>query len=221
MRKVLLARDLQDVFRTNHTFLDRDDIVVFTAATNEEALQIHKWEAVDLIVAHPDMPDMDPTGLFHAVRDSQDLCSARIILVAGDSPAERERCKRYAADAVFHLPADAGRLRLRVQHFLNVTPRAGRRTALALDIKGNYRDKPLLFRTQDISSRGMLIKSDAPLLAGDGISFSFFLPDNTHVNGFGKIARDGRHAADSYYYGVKFTVLEPSIRAAIESALNA
>ena len=221
MRKALIAQDLQDILKKDNTFLDREDIAVFTAASNDEVLQIHRWEAVDLIILHLDMPGMDLVELLHAIRSSVELQTVNTILVSDDSPGMRSRCKQYAVGAVFHLPADAGRLRLRVQHFLNVTPRASRRAPLSLDIEGMYRDKPLPLRTLDISSRGMLITSEAPLLTGDGIYFSFYLPDNTHVNGYGKIARDGRHGVESYSYGIKFTVIEPNIRAAIESALNA
>ncbi|HTG01701.1 MAG TPA: PilZ domain-containing protein [Nitrospirota bacterium] len=214
---MLIAQELQETFRKDNTFLDREDIAVFTAASTDDALQIHRWEAVDLIILHLDMPGTDLAVLLHTIMNSVELQTVNTILVGDDSPNMRARCEQYPVDAIFALPTDMARLRQRVQHFLNVTPRASRRASVAIDFEGTYRDRPLLFRTQDISSRGMLIRSDTPLLAGDGISFSFILPDNTPVNGYGKIARDARHAPDFYSYGVKFTIIEPHIRAAIEA----
>jgi CheY-like chemotaxis protein len=221
MRKVLLTQDLQDTFKKENTFLDRDDIAVFMAATTDEVLQIHRWEAVDLIILRLGMPGMDLGELLRTIRSSVDHRTINTILVSADAPGMRSRCRRYNVDAAFHLPADTTRLRVRVQHFLNVMPRACRRTALAVDIEGRYRDKHLPLRSLDISSRGMLIRSEAPLLRGDGIYFSFSLPDNTRVNGYGRIARDGRHATDAYSYGIKFTVIEPNIRSALDFALDA
>jgi CheY-like chemotaxis protein len=223
MKKVLLAQDLQEYFQQGNSFIEREDIVVFSAATNDDILQIHRWEAVDLIISRLDLPGMSMEELFAFIKQSGELNTVGAFIICRNTPDNRDRCKQCGVNAIFSLPDEAKRLNAHVQHFLNIAPRTGRRAALTLDIQGMYRDRELPFRTKNISSRGMLISSDEPLLKGDGISFSFSLPDNTPVSGFGRIMRDAQaaSAADSYHYGVKFTVIEPSVRDAIESVVNA
>jgi hypothetical protein len=120
------------------------------------------------------------------------------------------------------MPVDTALLHIKVQQFLNVAPRKFYRAALAVAIQGRFRDRPMPFWTENISSRGMLFRSEEPLAKGDGIFFSFFLPDGTHVSGYGEIARVDQPATEpnAFLYGIKFTNIDPGIQSAIETVVE-
>ena len=222
MKKVLLAKDLRRLFPERGSFLDRADLKVLLAATNDEAQRICVREEVDLIVTRLDLPGMKSEDLFEFIRTSQRLRKASIIMICNDTLAHRERCKRCRANAVVTMPVDPSILHLKMQQFLNVAPRMLYRAALAVAIEGRFRDRPVPFHTENISVSGMLIKAEEPLTKGSGVFLSFFLPDGTHVSGYGEIVRVDRTEAapDMYLYGVKYTNIDQKSMTAIESVVK-
>ncbi len=222
MKKVLLANNLKGLFQDKSSFLDRADIAVFTADTSDEVLGIHREKRVDLIVMRLDMPGIRCEELFNTIRTNKELRAVSTIIVCKSTLADRERCKQCNANAVFTIPVDTALLHVKALQFLNVAPRKSYRAALAVAIQGKFKDKPLPFWTENISSHGMLIRAEEPLAKGDGIFFSFFLTDGTHVSGYGEIARVAqlKTAPDAFQYGIKFTDIAPSVQSAIEAAVK-
>ncbi len=219
-KKVLVAKQLEDLFQESG-FFSRSGIVQLRAGTNDELLQLHSWEKADLIVTQLDMPGMPSEELFSIIRNSEELRDVSAILVCKDTLDQRERCKQCSANAVFTTPVDATLLYLKMQQFLNVAPRKDYRAMLAVAIQGRFRDRPLPFSTENISSNGMLIRSQEPLAKGDGIFFSFFLPAGTHISGYGEIVRVVKlRATASFLYGIRFTNLDPDMTAAIHAAIR-
>ena len=222
MNTVLVAKDLVALVSDKGSFLDRQDIIVFTAETNDEILGICRKEEIDLIITHLDLPGIRSEELFRTIRASKELQEVSTIMICKDTLATRERCKQCSPNAVVTMPIDIALLHIKVQQFLNVAPRMHYRAALAIAIAGSFKNAPIQFWTENISASGMLIKADEFLSAGDGIFFSFFLPDGAHVSGYGEIARVVPQATQPahYLYGVRFTNIAPDVRKAIEAAVR-
>ena len=222
MKKVLLTNDIKKLFIDQSNFLDRSDIAVFTASTNAEVLKVHRKENVDLIVSQLETPGINSEKVFETIRENEELRKVSVIIICKDTLAHRERCKLINANAVFTFPVDLALLFIKMQQLLNIAPRMYYRPALAVAIQGKFKDRPVPFWTENISASGMLIKSKEPLSKGDGIFFSFFLPDGTHVSGYGEITRVKRPGPeqDTYLDGIKFTNIDPSIQAAIETVIK-
>jgi len=222
MKKVLIANNLIDLYIDKNSFRDRADIRVFTAATNDEVLKIHRKEKVDLIVTQLDLPGIKTEDLFNTIRTDRELRDVSAIIICKDTLAHRERSKQCSANVVFTTPVDTDLLHVRVRQFLNVAPRKFYRVALAVAIEGKFKNRPLPFWTENISASGMLIRTEEPLSKGAGTFFSFFLPDGTHVSGYGEIARVVQLSAspDVFLYGIKFTDITPSVKAAIEAVVK-
>ena len=108
MKKILIAKDLRTLFPEKGSFLDRADLRVFTAATNDEAKGISAREKIDVIVTRLDMPGMRTEDLVQFVRTSPELRQASIIMACQDSLSNRERCKRCRVNAVLTLPVAMG-----------------------------------------------------------------------------------------------------------------
>jgi len=222
VKKVLLAKELRRLFPERGSFLDRSDLKVFLAASNDDAQRICLQEEVDLFVTLLDMPGMKSEDLFEFVRSEPRLRKASIIMVCNDTLAHRERCKRCKANAVVTMPVDPAILHMKMQQFLNVAPRMLYRTALAVAIEGRFRERPVPFHTENLSASGMLIRAEEPLAKRSGVFLSFFLPDGTHISGYGEIVRVERLQAEGelYQYGIRFTNMDEDSRAAIETAVE-
>jgi CheY-like chemotaxis protein len=219
LKKIIVAHDLVSLLTEKSSFLNRADIKVFTAATNDELLKIHSTELAGLIIASLEMPGVRTEELFAIMREREALRGVSTIIICKDTLAHRERCKQCRANAVFTMPVDSVLLSLKAQQFLNIAPRKSYRATLAVAIEGKFKDRPRPFRTENISSKGMLIRSEEHLAKGDGIFFSFFLPDGTHVSGYGEISRVARFksVSDPGFYGIRFTNIEPADQAVIDA----
>ena len=220
MKKVLLADSLKDLFAGKGGLLERADISVFFADTYDQMLKIHRKEGVDLIITQLNMCDMKGEEFFETLRKSKELRPVSTIIISEDTLDHREHYKRCRANAVFSIPIDTVMLLRKIQRLLDVAPRKAYHAVLAVAIQGNFRDKPRPFYTENISAKGMLIRSEELLANGEGVFFSFFLADGTHVSGYGEIIRTARTPGALYQYGIKFTNIEPSVKAAIEAAIG-
>ncbi|OGW36611.1 MAG: hypothetical protein A2010_03305 [Nitrospirae bacterium GWD2_57_9] len=221
-KKVLFTGPLTDLFVKENNFFERSDIILFTATTSDDILLIHREEKLDLIATLLDLPGIRSEELFSRIRAEPTLKEVSVIIICKDTLAQRERCKQCGANALFTIPVDTGLLQLKMQQLLAVAGRKNLRTVLAVGIQGRFRNRPMPFWTENISASGMLIRSEEPLQQGDGIFFSFFLPDGMHVSGYGEIARVVQVSRKPavYHYGIKFTNIEPEARAAIEGTVR-
>jgi len=222
MKKMLLAHSLKKPIMEKSRFLERAGVSIFTVATNDDLLKVHKQEKVDLIVTKLDLPGMKSEELFSLIRESPELREVSTIIICKDTLAHRERVRHCNANAFFTMPVKPVLLHLQMQQFLNIAPRKYYRAALAIAISGKFRNRPLPFRTENISASGLLIRAAEPLSKGDGVYFSFFLPKGTHVSGYGEIARVDKVPGEpeAFLYGIKFTDVDPCVKALIEAVVN-
>lgn len=222
MKKVLIASALKGLLLEKSSYLDRSNIRVYTADTNDVMLSLHRGKKVDLIITQLDMPGIKTEELFALLRKSKFLRKVSVIIICKDNLANRELCKKCGANVVLTVPVDKALFNMKVRQFLSVAPREAYRAALAVGIEGKFKNKPQPFWTENISASGMLIKSEEPLEKNAGIFFSFFLPDGTHVSGYGEIVRlvQLETAPEVYQYGIKFTNIDPSVQASIEGVIK-
>jgi CheY-like chemotaxis protein len=219
MQKVLLANDLKPVLMNEDSFLKRGDISIFFVSSNDEMLSLHIEKKMDLIVTKLDMPGHRSEEVFDIIRQSRQLRDVLTILLCEDSVAGMERCKRCGPSAMLALPVAPERLAEKVRQFLNVAPRRSYRVILNVVVEGKFRSRPFLCRMENISSSGMLIRTDLDLVMKDVIACSFYLPDGTNVAASGAVVRTVQpsEGAREKHYGIKYTTLEPGIQAAIEA----
>jgi len=222
MKKVLLAQELKKPIVEKSSFLERAGVAVFTAATNDDILKVHKKEKVDLIVSKLELPGLKSEELFSLIRKSKELTEVSVILICKDTLAHRERISQCKPNAFFTMPVKPVLLHMKMQQFLNIAPRKSYRAALAIAISGRFKNRPLSFRTENISASGMLISAEEPLAKGDGVYFSFFLSNGQHITGYGEIARVDKvpGSPGTFLYGIKYTDVEPGVKALIEAAVK-
>ena len=221
MKNILIANDLKNFLTKRSSYLNTADIKIYTAATNDELLSIHTEVKANLIITHLDMSGIKTVDLFRIIRNNKDLRDVSVIMICKGNLANRELCRQCGANAIITLPVDRDLLNLKVRQLLNIAPRKNYRAALAVAIEGKFKDRPQPFWTENISSSGMLIKTEEPLSRDAGIFISFFLPDGTHVSGYGEITRVIQLENEpGYLYGVKFTSIDQDVKSAITEAVK-
>lgn len=219
MKKILIAQDINKILQQKLSFLQRADVKVFTAASNDEALKIHREERVNLIITQLDMPGMASEQFCSLVREDPELRAVSVIMICTNNRGEIEQSSRCRANAVILRPVNPALLLAKAQQFLDIAWRENYRVLLSLTIDGNTRDASFFCRSQNISTSGMLIETDKTLPYGDRVICSFFLPDSIRIQVAGEIVRIPEQAIGSTVkqYGIKFSNLTPEARQALEA----
>jgi CheY-like chemotaxis protein len=222
MKKLLIARDLKFELMKGMNFLQRAEIAVVTAATNEEILKEHVTENADLIITKLDMPGLTSESLVRTVRLGRSMREVSILLVCEDTAVERERCSACGVNAVITRPADPALFARKVLELLDVPPRRSYRVVLNAVVDGKHNNRPFLCGSLNVSTHGMLIRSAQNLSTGDHISLSFYLPDDTLISVNGEIVRAVKETSgpDDNQYGIRFVSPEPGVKAALEAFID-
>ncbi len=218
MKKILVADVLKPLVEKEPGLLNRSDVKLLFAATNEELLAVHRAERTDLIISRPDLPGMGADRLFTSIRNDRDLRAVSLIMVCSDKAEDRERADQCCPNAVLTMPVNSGLLQEKAQRLLNIPGRESYRVLLSVNIEGSSREASFFCRSENISATGLLLETDRSLEEGDRLKCSFFLPDSRQIIVAGEIVRkiESPGKSDLKRYGVKFGKLAPDARSAIE-----
>ena len=209
MKKVLIASDIRALLGRDNSFLDRTDLQVFVAATNDEMLKVHREERVDLIMTKLDMPGLASQKLCSLIREDPSLRTVSIIMSCANTPAAIEGSSRCRANAVLLEPLHPALLMAKAQQLLDIAARETIRVLVGVVLNGRFGEEAFFGRTRNISTTGMMIVGRKRLAEGTRVSCQFSLPDAKLIQASGKIVRINQQAAgeDGYQYGLMFTDL--------------
>lgn len=217
MKKLLLAPDIITLLVQQQSFLSRSDLQVFTAETNEEALDIHREEKVNLIINHFTAQGMSSERFCSVVREDKDLSRVSVIIICAKIRADIEASERCKANAIVTRPVNGALLLEKAQQLLDISSRASFRILLNVSVDGTIGNTSFFCRSENISASGLLIETDQALAKGDRIACSFFLPGGTRIQTTAEVMRNIRQTYGSgpHQYGLKFTRLTPEAKRAL------
>lgn len=218
MKRVIIAEDVCEVLEKEQSFLSRSDIDLARADSNRSALEMHKAEKADLIVANLDDGEMSGEELCSIIRKDGQLRNVSIIMVCSGSDADVKRCMNCGANAFVSTPLNSAVILPEAFRLLNIAERKAHRFPVKVKCDGMKEGRPFVANVVNISSSGMLIRAQAGLMEGDSLVCAFTLP------GLGKVtltaevvrvipARPGREAG----YGISFTDISSEAVSAIDS----
>lgn len=216
MKKILLVNSVIVFHERNKGLLSRSEFTILTALTGKEALQVHRHERADLIIAELDMPGMKGDELCTHLRREKDLRNVSVLLACVDTPENRARVALCGANSWLPKPIDPERLLESVGQLLAVSARQGYRVLLKAHVNGEQELSPFFCTSRNISSTGILFETDKLLYKGDRITCEFFLPGASQVTADGEIVRSVSMPDGSFHYGVRFIDLAPVFRGKIE-----
>lgn len=209
MKKILLVNASHYLMDEGKSLLDRRDFQVFLATDATQALQIHRQERVNLIVADLSMQDMSGNNLCALIRYESEIRTVSFIQICENSPAAIALAANCGANVLLKKPFSAKTLLEQIELLLAVSARRGYRVLLRLRVKG-AKDETVFFCTsENLSVSGILIESDRNLAAGDQISCSFYLPEAAHIIADGEVVRVEKAPDGKNRCGVRFTTISP------------
>jgi CheY-like chemotaxis protein len=220
MKKVLLVDNLGHLIERERTILNRTDIKIFTAASGEEALAVHRKEKVDLIIADLDLPGMSGDKLCTAIRNDEELKYVPFIMVCGGSEADLHRIRRCKANVHVTKPIRPLQFLESVSKLLDVPERKSYRVLLKATVNGKFGNKPFFCSSQDISATGLLLEADKTLERGDVLTCCFFLPGAERIETDAEVMRVVKSDDGALRFGVRYVGLQPSAKAAIEAFIE-
>ncbi len=222
MKKVIIAEDIKGVLAGEKSFLNRSGIRIFTAASNEKALALHRSIKADLIIAKLDMPDMSGERFCTLIRDDEELRDVSLIIICSDADSDLERCVQCRANVFFSSPIDSTLLLQELHKLLHVSPRMSCRIHMSVKLRGKSKATPFTGHTDNISTSGMLFRSPALLFEGDVITCSFSLPQSIEITANAEIVRCvGKEAGrDGNNYGVRFIDPGPRVVSALAAFIK-
>jgi CheY-like chemotaxis protein len=214
MKKVLIAKNIHAALQQDGTFLNRTDITTFVAATNDEALNIHQAERVNLIITELEMPGMTIEQFCSVIREDEKLRTVSMLMVCENTPEAIERSRQCRANAVLLQPIHPLVLEVKAQQLLDVSAREALRVLLSANVDGHTGEEVFYCRSRNISATGMLIETDQPLPEGARLSCLFYLPDAKKIQAACKVIRTIEPAPgdEDRQYGLMFTVITPETK---------
>ena len=218
MKKILVTKNVISILEKEKSLFDREGIKLFSAATTDDVLSIHRAEKVDIIIAELHAPGMKSEELCSTIRSDKVLSKVSMIILCPDNAADIEKSAQCRANAVLTLPTDPAQLLEKVQQLLEISWRESYRVLVSVSVSGTSKDKSFFCRSGNISVTGMLIETEKVFEKGDQLSCSFFLPDSAQIKATGEIVRVMKLAAGSKtcQYGIRFSALPAESKSAIE-----
>ena len=204
------------------TFLNRGEMRLFTAASHDEALKIHRAEHVDLIITDRDAPGIGGDQFCSLIKKDRGLLPVAIIIVCGCDTDQMARSVLAGADAVILRPIKPAFLLAKAKQQLNISWRETYRVPLDVTVEGVVGDGTFSCRSLDISSQGLLVETARTFLIGDLVVCSFVLPDGSMIRAKGEVSRTlpTEPGAQGNRYGIDFRDLTANECTAIEAFLD-
>ncbi len=215
MKKVLVAHVVHNYLKHDPEFREWKDVAIFVAASNEEALSIHRAEQVNLIITDLKMPGMSSREFCAAIRGDAGLRAVSIIMICANEIAAIEESLRCRTNAILLRPVHPLVLMTKARQLVDVPPRGVYSALLSVRIEGRPREEGFFCRSQNISAAGVLIESDRQLSEGMRLECSFLIPESKQVAHIpAKVVRvvEQAGAENGRQYGLMFTDMPPEVR---------
>lgn len=219
MKKILIDLKICNVLLEKKSFLIREEVQLYTAASNDEALAILGVERVDLIITDLDAPGTSTEQFCSMVRKDPALQHVAIIMVCACDPVQMSRSRRYGADAIILKPIKPSFLLEKARQFLHPSWRETYRVLLDVSVDGTASEETFSCRSLDISPRGILVETTRIFALGQRLVCTFMLPDAVPIRAKGVVARNLPTDRGSHInrYGIHFQDLPLEESKAIET----
>jgi len=219
MKKILIAEALKSYIAKEKSFLKREDITVYSAATTDDMLKIHRSEKVSLIISQIDMPGMSAEQLCAQIRNNEALRQVSLLMISPDTSSDRERASRCKPNAIMTLPINTAQLLEKVQLLLDIPWRGSFRVLLSVAVEGDDKGNAFFCGSENISSSGLLIETDRVISKNDRVTCKFFLSGSEQIVVRGEVVRIMKRDAGKNVnqYGIRFLEINQKAQTSIAS----
>lgn len=189
MKKVIIPRDIHELFQHEQSFLSRADVSILTTAANNEALALHRAETADLIIAYLDAGEMSGEELCRQIREDAGLRGVSMLLICGAQESEIRRCESCNANAYVSLPVLPAVLLQEAHHLLHIAPRKLCRVPVKIRLECETRGKRFTGMIENISTAGLFFRSSAVMPEGATVQCTFAIAGSRQLTIPGEVVR--------------------------------
>ncbi len=215
MKKIIIVGNIKTTLERKKNALSRSEFNIFTTISAEEAIATHKNEEVDLIISELELFGMNGDELCSNIRKDRKLKDVPVILICYMNDEAISRCRACGANAYITKPLDIEKLSEQIMALLKAPVRKDIRILTSLTIEGKEGSETFYAKSEDISSTGILLRTDRDLKKGSKVTCSFFLRSHQIIID-GEIVREGTKEGDINRYGIKFINVTPETRKMID-----
>jgi CheY-like chemotaxis protein len=211
MRIVLIKADADWTPWLRRTALWRCDIERVWVGSNDEAFSKAASLQPRLLILQTEDGD-DALALIRRLRLDGATARLPVIVLSREKTDDAREFDllRAGASAVFSMGAGPDALNPALERLLGVAPRRAPRAAVRFEVWGrNVREEDLqLGWCLNLSARGLLLETEAPLAVGTHLAFRFDLPGGRGViRGVCQVVRAALRE-EGYLSGVEFLVIQ-------------
>lgn len=214
MLKILVTETLEKYVQNLQNILPSADIWINVASSAEEMVEIHRYEDFDLLILELSTPQMGGDTLCTTIREDSTLKDVSIILVSPDREDAKDRCVSCGANYIITEPVSQDAFISKVSNLIKVPERKTLRVLMNITVNCDHNDH-FYSTSRNISSNGILLETNRKLDLKTSLNFSFLLKMK-RINVNGEVVRSEQKAPNLYYYGIRFTDIDPSTRAFID-----
>jgi len=221
MKKILLASQYKTLLQKYSNLLVNWGFKLLTATSGAEALRLHKEHGFDLIVSDYELEGMSLGTLCSLIRQSENDRHVPIIITCHNVPDRLKKARLIGANDIVLKPVDPIKLLEAIGKYVGLNLIRAKRVEIRIGVKIKKEGQELTCFSRDISSTGILVKSDHFFNIGERIACSFTLPGScTQVEAEGEIVRYMTDSECDNLYGVNFNSISAAHRKGIIDYIN-
>jgi response regulator RpfG family c-di-GMP phosphodiesterase len=217
--------------RTITTDLDRAGyrsmgVMVRTAATFQEAMEIIRKKAIDVVVINYDFAKINAPVVCEVLKKQDDTKHLPVVITSVQTSAEtRNTALKAGADLFVEQPIPRQYFIEKLKKLLEQKTRGNERVSVQVEAEVTIAGKTQRLPVGDMSSSGVLLSTDQVFAAGTKFEISFeVLAYKKPIKASGEvvriIARDPNAPDKAYGVGVKFTAFEGDSQARLEKFVS-
>jgi uncharacterized protein (TIGR02266 family) len=223
-RSTLVVGVEPKVFERISKILKRNGFLSDLSETGAAALESISFLPFDAIVVAYPLPDMPVSQFLDAVRAKDSPCrhTAVILLAAVDTLPEAEALVGKGANRAFPVDEFDDALAQEFSHLIEVPPRLAMRAVSRLKVQLSWGTSQTICQTENVSTHGMLIKTDHPYPVGTQMAFELAMPgDAEPVRGYAVVVRQTEKTRErASGVGVRFSSFEGRDKVRLETLLH-
>jgi CheY-like chemotaxis protein len=220
---ILLVDDNRLFLEMEKEFLQPFAVMIYTARTGQEALDVVRMVRPDLIFMDLYMSGMDGAQCCAAIKGDPDLRSVPVIMIITASSGEDlERCRRAGCDQIITKPVDRRKFIDAGHKFLPLFDQIETRVPCLTLVVFRLGQETFHGTSANLSSQGIFIAFSGQVVPDDLVRLNFLVPDSGGevVEATGRIAWINadtplRKPALPRGFGVEFSQINPEGNRAI------
>jgi CheY-like chemotaxis protein len=207
MKKVLLASANREFLCSNAGLLKDRGFQLITSTTAAEALDLHKEQQFDLIIADSELEEMSGSALCSLIRKGEDSPQVKVILICNEIVGSMQKIEDCGANAMLLRPVDQLHLLETIGRYTGLPLGRSKRVVVKVIVISKKRNLEFVCFSHNISITGILIETEQELELGSRIICQFALPGTHMIETEGDVARSLKAAECGPLYGIRFANL--------------